>query len=110
MQKSITRVFSLDGDRQDVLFSFDAASGLWIGDYPYYEEEPRHTPNGRPWKNVSHTDCPFADPVFRDCGTCPHLRKQDRQDMIGVCFHESLRIHPDSQDSNPILGGTQNET
>jgi hypothetical protein len=105
MENSKTRVFSLEGDRLDVRHTYDEASGIWIGDYPYFEEERRYTPTGRPWKNVTHTDCPFADPVFRACGTCPYLRKQEKQAMIGVCFHESLRVDPDSSGIIPTQGG-----
>ncbi len=90
MQK--TRTFCVDGDTVHVELYFGDDSGVWLGDYPFFDEEPRFTPSGRRWKHVSFTDCPYADPQFRDCGTCPHLRKEKQSDLIGVCFNEVLRV------------------
>ncbi len=84
------REFCIDDDTIYVEFSYDEEFSIWIGDYPYFDEEPRVTPNGRLWRNVTNTDCLYADPQFQDCGTCPYLKKQDPHDLIGVCFNDAL--------------------
>ncbi len=91
MAKVEKRAFCVDSDTVHVEFLYDEKFDVWIGDFPYFDEEPRLTPNGRRWKNVSSTDCPYADPQYRDCGTCPHLKKQNPTDLIGVCFNDKLR-------------------
>ena len=83
--------YRIDGDQIDVTFTLDTPSGAWIGDYPFFEEEPRMTPSGRPWRNITHDSCPLAAGSYRDCGTCPHLVKQALGDLVGVCFHEALQ-------------------
>jgi len=88
------RVFTLDGDALSVCFRYDAAFDVYLGSYPDFLGEPRYTPNGRPWKSVVEEGCPYADPKYRDCGTCPHLKKEDPGDLIGVCFHEAYRLTP----------------
>ena len=91
MKKRKTRTYCIDGDSLDVSFAFHEQSGAWIGDYPYFEEEPRITPSGRRWRNVTFDDCPHAEGSHGDCGTCIHLKKQSPNDLVGVCFHEALR-------------------
>ncbi len=100
MEKVKIKTFTVDGDSVNVKFVYDEKYGVWIGEYPYFEEEPRVTPSGRPWKNVTETDCPYSDPVFKDCGTCPYLTKQKKSDLIGVCFHEKMQICPIGADVN----------
>lgn len=91
MKETKIRTYRIDGDTLEVLFELHETCGVWIGNYPYFEEEPRYTPNGRLWKNVTYDGCPHADPVYKDCGTCPHLNKEQPKDLIGVCFHEEMR-------------------
>ena len=86
-----TKTYHLDGDLLQTILRFDPQCRLWFEDYIDFENEPRYTPNGRRWKNATDEGCPHADPKFRDCGTCPMLRKQHPKDLIGVCFHEGLR-------------------
>lgn len=90
MKETKVRTYRIDGDTIEVLFEFDALCKRWIGDYPYFAEEPRKTPNGRYWRNVTQTGCPHADSQFQDCGTCSHLIKQNQDDLIGVCFNDIL--------------------
>lgn len=85
------RNFCVDGDTIEVEFRYDAQWKVWLGEYPFFDEEPRYTPSGRPWKNVMHTGCPHAAGNYDDCGTCPHLKKQGANDLVGVCFHDALR-------------------
>jgi len=94
------RVFDLDGDRLSVHFRYDPAFDVYLGSYPDFMETPRYTPNGRPWKSVVQDECPHADPQYRDCGTCPHLKKEKSGDLIGVCFHEALRQAPEGSPGN----------
>lgn len=91
MKKTEQRTYCIDGDTMCITFTYDEACGVWLGDYPYFEEEPRLTPSGRQWKNVMHDSCPHAEGTHGDCGTCPHLVRQDPGDLIGVCFHEALK-------------------
>ena len=85
------RVYQLDGDRLEAVSRLDPASGLWIEDYIDFESVPRYSPQGRPWKSVTPTYCPYSHTVYRDCGTCPWLIKEQPLDLIGVCDHEALR-------------------
>jgi len=85
------RIYQLDGDRLEAVSRLDSRSGLWIEEYIDFESVPRYTPQGRPWKSVTTTDCPYSHPVYRDCGTCPRLIKEQPLDLIGVCDHEALR-------------------
>lgn len=91
MEKTKIRTYYLDGDTLNAALRYDELSGLWIEEYIDFESIPRYTPNGKPWKSVTTTDCPYSDPVYRDCGTCPHLIKEKPTDLIGVCNHEHLR-------------------
>lgn len=92
MAKTERRAFCVDSDTVHVDFVYDEEFGIWIGDFPCFDEEPRMTANGRLWKNVSFTDCPYAPKDFFDCGTCSYLKKQDPKDMIGVCYNDALRL------------------
>ncbi len=86
------RTFCIDGDTLVIPFRYDPIWQMWLGDYPYFEEEPRCTPSGRPWRNVTSTHCPHAAGDEDDCGACPYLVKQADADLIGVCFHEGVRL------------------
>lgn len=85
------QTFHIDGDRLTVPYRYDEGARIYIGLFPEFEEEPRYTPNGRPWKSVVSIGCPHAAGEYDDCGSCPHLMKAGPQDIIGVCFHEKLR-------------------
>lgn len=90
MTQNKTRTYRIDGDILEVRFEFDEICKKWIGIYPYFADEPRKTPGGRYWRNVTHTGCPHADSQFQDCGTCSHLVKQNHDDLIGVCYNDHL--------------------
>ena len=90
MQRENLRTFRIDDDMLTVPYHCDKDTGILIGQFPEFEEEPRYTPNGRPWKNAVSTGCPYAAGGYDDCGSCPHLIKADPRDIIGVCFHERL--------------------
>ncbi len=86
------RSIRVDDDSIAVPFTFDEQCGVWLGEYPFFKEEPRYTPSGRPWRNVSFTGCPHhGRSEYNDCGTCHHLKKAEATDLVGVCFHEELR-------------------
>lgn len=91
MENIRVRTYRLDGDVLEIVSRYDESSGLWIEDYIDFDDEPRYTPQGRPWKCVTTIDCPYSDPVYRDCGTCPWLIKEEPTDLIGVCDHRELR-------------------
>lgn len=87
------RNIHVDGDSIAVSFTYDEQFGVWLGEYPFFKEEPRYTPAGRPWRNVSFSECPYhGSSEYNDCGTCHHLKKAESTDLIGVCFHEKLRL------------------
>ena len=101
MQKEKLKTFQVDGDRFTVPYHFDERSDIFIGQFPSFEEEPRYTPNGRPWKNAVSIGCPYAAGDYNDCGSCPYLVKANPQDIIGVCFHERLRSSASPEASDP---------
>ena len=55
MQRENLRTFRIDDDMLTVPYHCDKDTGLLIGQFPEFEEEPRYTPNGRPWKNAVST-------------------------------------------------------
>ena len=101
MQGEMRKTFHLDGDLLSVPYQYDAGAALYIGQFPSFEEEPRYTPNGRPWRNVVSIGCPYAAGEYDDCGSCPHLVKADRHDIVGVCFHERLRSRASPEPPEP---------
>lgn len=91
MKRTRLKTFHIDGDLLAVPHHYDESAGIFIGQFPEFEEYPRYTPNGRPWKSVVSIGCPHAAGDYDDCGSCPYLIKAGPQDVIGVCFHERLR-------------------
>lgn len=102
MEKEKRKTFRIDDDLLTVPYRYDEDTGLFIGQFPEFEEEPRYTPNGRPWKNVVSVGCPYAAGDYDDCGSCPHLVKAAPQDIIGVCFYEKLRSRASPEDIDPV--------
>jgi len=86
-----TRIFTSDGDTVEVEFHYDAAKRRWFGNFPVFEEAPRHTPNGRPWKNVYEFGCEFSDSEYGDCGGCSFFQREKPRDVIAVCFHDLMK-------------------
>lgn len=93
------RRFEIDGDLLEVEYRFDPETGRWYGNYPIFEETPRYTPGGRPWKNVFDSECAYSDSEFGDCGGCSYFRRTDPLDVIAVCYHEELREVPNGSES-----------
>ncbi len=86
------RTICVDDDAIEVLFLYDAQWDVWIGEYPFFKEEPRYTRSGRPWKNAAYNECPHHQGGdCNDCGSCLHFKKADVMDLIGVCFNDILR-------------------
>ena len=106
MQRENLRTFRIDDDMLTVPYHCDKDTGLLIGQFPAFEEEPRYTPNGRPWKNAVSTGCPYAAGGYDDCGSCPYLIKADPRDIIGVCFHERLCSRASPGGSDPADDST----
>lgn len=92
MVRKETRTFLIDGDALKVEFRYDEEWKVWLGNYPYFEDEPRYTPSGRPWRNVIHEGCPYASATGESCSVCVYLQRQSPGDMIGVCFHEGYQL------------------
>lgn len=93
-----TRVFRVDGDEVAVRFRLHEKSGLYLGIYPDFTTEPRRTPGGRPWVNVTIEGCPYAPQPYNDCGGCEYLKKEHSGDLIGVCFHKAYRLEEVERD------------
>lgn len=89
------RLFRLDGDELPVEFVFNDEHGIFIGDFPDFYESPRITPSGRPWKNATFDDCPFADMHYGDCGSCNYFKTEKPGDLIGICTNNDLRKERD---------------
>ena len=92
-KKKMLRTIRVDEVALEVMFLYDDQWKIWIGQYPFFKEDSRYTPFGRPWRNAIFTEClHHGGEGNNDCGSCPHFRKQDHKDLIGVCFNEKLRI------------------
>lgn len=91
MKKREIRTITVDGDSIEIVFRYDEEWKIWLGDYPYFKEEPRRTSSGRLWQNAGNVECPYADPISTDCGSCCYFKRENPMDLIGVCFHEALR-------------------
>lgn len=102
MSQERLKTFQVDGDLLTVPYRYDESSQIFIGQFPEFEEEPRYTPGGRPWKNVVSIGCPYRAGDYDDCGSCPYLEKADARDIIGVCFHERMRSRDFEQENNQI--------
>lgn len=85
------RIISLDGDEVEVAFTYDSKRKVWNGDYPDFEEEPKFTPNGRPWVNVISDACAYAASESEDCGSCKYLIKNSPTDLIGICVNQKMK-------------------
>ena len=107
MQGEQRRAFRIDDDMLMVPYHYDRDTALLIGQFPAFEEEPRYTPNGRPWRNAVSTGCPYAAGDYDDCGSCPYLVRTDPRDLIGVCFHEKLRSRASPEKVAPISDTVQ---
>lgn len=81
------RTFTVDGDMLKVQFRFDELWGIWLGDYPYFADEPRYTPSGKPWKGAADVGCTHYEGETADgcCGSCRYYIREKPADMIGVC-------------------------
>ena len=87
------RTYELDGDKLKVLFVLDEESGVFLGNYPDFDFEPRYTPNGRPWTTSADDDCEYAsDKKYGDCGSYDYFVKQNEKDVVGICTHPDKRI------------------
>lgn len=85
------RVYRLDDDTVEVAFIFDLETQLYLGDFPDFSENPKYTPGGRPWVNVTNDSCTFAEHEYGDCGSCKFFRCEQSGDLIGICENEHLR-------------------
>ncbi len=81
------RIFQMDGDEIEVPLIYCEEMQQYIYDYPDFEKEPRISPRGRPWVNVTRDNCPYANDIYNDCGSCKYFRSQRPGDLIGVCDH-----------------------
>ena len=94
MEKTITRVFSFDGDSCEVTFSYDEEFGKYFGDYPDFEETPKYTPAGRPWITAMQEGCTYSKSKVNDgrtcldCGSCMYFRRERQGDLIGICDND----------------------
>lgn len=91
MAQTENRIISLDGDSIEVIFSYDERYKIWNGNYPDFEENPRFTPNGKPWVNVISDSCPLATENYGDCGSCKFLKKESVTDLIGICDNPEMK-------------------
>lgn len=89
MGKTLRKYIQLDDDILEILYTYNENLDKYFGDYPDFKENPRYTPNGKPWVNVMDSDCPYHTGEYGDCGLCPYLKKANPKDIIGICTHES---------------------
>ena len=98
MTKPKKRIFSLDGDEVEVIFYYDESCGKHLGDYPDFESDPRYTPTGRPWVDVTMIGCQYSENEEQDCGSCHYLQKEKANDIIGICTHGEKRLAMSGKD------------
>lgn len=97
MEKTIVRTFCYDGDICEVVFRYDHQSGKHFGDYPDFEETPRHTKNGWKWITATQEGCALGvnkyakDDRCMDCGSCEHFIQEKAGDLIGICGNAKNR-------------------
>ena len=91
MAKERRRIFRMDDDTVEVTFVFDNESGIYLGEFPDFAEEPRYTPSGKPWVNVTNDSCQYAENEYSDCGSCRFFSCEKSGDLIGICENELLR-------------------
>ena len=103
MESERLKIFLVDGDSVTVPYHYDEDAKIYVGQFPEFETEPRYTPNGRPWKNVVSVNCPFAAGGYDDCGSCPYLMKEGKNDIIGVCFYDRLRSGPSLEETKLVV-------
>lgn len=72
-----TRSISVDDDVIEVRFHYDELCGVWLGDYPYFAEEPRWTPNGRPWMNACYTEVPMLRRILAMIAAAVRISKEN---------------------------------
>lgn len=82
------RTITVDDDSIEIRYRYDEMCGVWLGDYPYFVEEPRWTPSGKPWVNAHNNDCLYEEYSGRECADCPYFKREKPNDRIGVCFYE----------------------
>lgn len=91
MDKTITRIFSIDEDTCEVVFRYDESFGKYFGDYPDFEETPKFTPHGKPWMTAMEGGCEHGQSQWQkdkecfDCGSCLYFKREKPGDLIGVC-------------------------
>ena len=97
MDANIIRKFCFDGDICEVLFRYDHKSGRYLGEYPDFEETPRHTPSGKPWVTAMRDGCLHGVNKYTecsrclDCGSCVFFKQEHHGDLIGVCENAEMR-------------------
>lgn len=86
-----SRKIEIDGDSVTVKFKYDKKGNTWHGDYPDFEETPRHTKDDRPWVNVISDACIHMEGEYEDCGSCRFLKKERPSDLIGMCMNDNMK-------------------
>ena len=97
--KNEIKLYTLDGDTVSVSRIWDEEIGCFVGDYPNFKENPRFTPSGRKWVNVTYDECPFAEKEYSDCGSCRYFKCERKGDMIGICTHPEFLINEERKDA-----------
>lgn len=93
MEDKIIKTFTLEEDTVEVLFCYDPSCGKYLGNYPDFEINPRHTNKGHPWVDVTMVGCPYSDSEGKDCGSCGYMIKVNQKDIIGICVYENKQLN-----------------
>ncbi len=88
--KEKKRLYQLDSDTIEVVFYYNEKSDRYFGEYPDFSEDPRHTPSGFPWVNVTG-GCDYSGDEDTDCGSCQFFICENKGDLIGICKNEKLK-------------------
>ncbi len=84
--------FGFEGIVIKVLSEYDDTSGKYISEIPDFEEDPIHTPSGKPLVAAVQDRCSFmlSDRAETDCGSCEFYKPNHPGDLIGVCINPKM--------------------
>ena len=88
--KEKIRLYQLDSDAVEVVFYHNEELDRYFGEYPDFSDDPRYTPGGFPWVNVTG-GCDYSDDEDIDCGSCRFFVSENKGDLIGICKNEKLK-------------------
>jgi len=92
--------YDFEGTLVRVASEYDVHTGMYIDEYPDFEETPIYTPSGKPLVAAMQDQCSKAKPMSSDtdCGSCQFFTPNKTGDLIGICANEERKclLHTDN--------------